>query len=119
VAGWEADGHVVAGVATAAVAAQNLQTESGITSKTVAQWVLSIRTAQTVRTCIANGHTAGDGGAVIGDAERRTVEDAARHGGLGGVDVLVLDEANLTDDRDRAVPLHRSAADGDETHRGR
>ena len=102
-AGWEADGHVVAGAATAAVAAQNLQTESGITSKTVAQWVASIRTAQTARTCIANGYTAGDGGTALSDAERRTVESAARHGGLGGVDVLVLDEANLIDDRDRAV----------------
>ena len=68
-AAWEAQGHVVAGAATAAVAAQNLATESGIAARTVAQWVHRIDHGQ----------------------------------GLAGVDVLVLDEANLTDDRDRAV----------------
>lgn len=71
---WEAQGLVVAGAATAAVAAQNLSTESGIESRTVAQWVHRIRTGS----------------------------------GLAGVDVLVLDEANLTDDRDRAT-LYRAA----------
>lgn len=65
---WEAEGYVVAGAATAAVAAANLSAESGIESRTVAQWVHSIE----------NGR------------------------GLAGIDVLVLDEANLTDDRDRA-----------------
>ncbi len=71
---WEAEGLVVAGAATAAVAAQNLAIESGIASRTVAQWVHRIRTG----------------------------------GGLSGVDVLVLDEANLTDDRDRAA-LYQAA----------
>jgi len=71
---WEAEGLVVAGAATAAVAAQNLTVESGIASRTVAQWVHRIRTG----------------------------------GGLSGVDVLVLDEANLTDDRDRAA-LYQAA----------
>ena len=74
-AAWEAQGHVVAGAATAAVAAQNLAAESGIAARTVAQWVHRIDHGQ----------------------------------GLAGVDVLVLDEANLTDDRDRAV-LYRAAA---------
>jgi conjugative relaxase-like TrwC/TraI family protein len=65
---WQAQGYVVAGTATAAVAAQGLVAESGIESLTVAQWLWRIE-----------------------------------HGpGLAGVDVLVLDEANLTDDRDRA-----------------
>jgi len=72
---WEAGGYTVAGAATAAVAAQNLALESGIESRTVAQWVHRIRTG----------------------------------GGLAGVDVLVLDEANLTDDRDRAT-LYTAAA---------
>ncbi|MFC4859505.1 MobF family relaxase [Actinophytocola glycyrrhizae] len=72
---WEAAGHTVAGAATAAVAAQNLATESGIPSRTVAQWLWRI-----------------DNGP-----------------GLTGVDVLVLDEANLTSDRDRAA-LYRAAA---------
>jgi len=71
---WEAEGLVVAGAATAAVAAQNLALESGIGSRTVAQWVHRIRAG----------------------------------GGLSGVDVLVLDEANLTDDRDRAA-LYQAA----------
>ncbi|MEU4807407.1 MobF family relaxase [Actinosynnema sp. NPDC023587] len=66
---WEAQGYVVAGGATAAVAAQNLAAESGIESRTVAQWRWRI------------GH----------------------RNGLDGVDVLVLDEANLTSDRDRAA----------------
>ncbi|MBA3487937.1 MAG: relaxase domain-containing protein, partial [Longispora sp.] len=73
-AAWEAQGYVVAGAATAAVAAHNLATESGIHSRTVAQWI-----------------------------------DRIEHGkGLLGVDVLVVDEANLTDDRDRVV-LYREA----------
>jgi conjugative relaxase-like TrwC/TraI family protein len=71
-AAWEAGGLRVAGAATAAVAAQNLQGESGIESRTVASWILSI-------------------------------QDRNNTGGLLGVDVLVLDEANLTDDRDRAI----------------
>ncbi|NNH24763.1 hypothetical protein HLB09_17045 [Pseudokineococcus marinus] len=40
---------VVAGAATAAVAAQNLSTESGIASRTVAQWVHRIRTGGGLR----------------------------------------------------------------------
>ncbi len=72
---WEAEGYTVAGAATAAVAAQNLALESGIGSRTVAQWVHRTRTGE----------------------------------GLSGVDVLVLDEANLTDDRDRAA-LYTAAA---------
>ena len=71
---WEAGGYTVAGAATAAVAAQNLHVESGMESRTVAQWVYRIRTGE----------------------------------GLSGVDVLVLDEANLTDDRDRAA-LYQAA----------
>jgi len=105
-AGWEADGHTVAGAATAAVAAQNLHTESGIGSKTVAQWVWSIKDSTAARRCVADNHTidAEDGTrAVLDEAGQRRVDRAARHGGLSGVDVLVLDEANLTDDRDRAV----------------
>lgn len=68
---WEAEGLTVAGAATAAVAAQNLATESGIASRSVAQWVHAIHA---------------EPGAVLRE-----------------VDVLVVDEANLTDDRDRAV----------------
>lgn len=77
---WEGEGYVVAGAATAAVAAQNLATESGIESRTVAQWVQSIRDP--------------------------------RQTGLQGIDVLVLDEANLTDDRDRAVLYSAAGSSG-------
>lgn len=66
---WEAQGFTVAGAATAAVAAQNLAAESGIASRTVAQWMFQIAVGR----------------------------------GLRGVDVVVLDEANLTSDRDRAA----------------
>ncbi|TCO46426.1 conjugative relaxase-like TrwC/TraI family protein [Actinocrispum wychmicini] len=72
---WEAAGYRVAGAATAAVAAQNLAAESGIASRTVAQWLWRID----------------------------------HRDGLAGVDVLVLDEANLTGDRDRAR-LYTAAA---------
>ena len=72
---WEAAGYTVAGAATAAVAAQNLAVESGIRSRTVAQWLWRI-----------------DNGP-----------------GLAGLDVFVLDEANLTSDRDRAR-LYQAAA---------
>jgi conjugative relaxase-like TrwC/TraI family protein len=64
---WEAKGLVVAGTATAAVAAQQLAAHSGIESRTVAQWLAQVE----------------------------------RGAGLAGVDVLVVDEANLTDDRAR------------------
>jgi hypothetical protein len=67
---WEAAGHTVAGAATQAVAAQQLQAETGIAARTVASW---------------------------------------RWVGLAGVDVLVLDEASLTEDRDRAW-LYAAAA---------
>lgn len=133
---WEAAGWQVAGAATAAVAAQNLTAESGIPSRTVAQWVWAIREAERARGIIAAGYQhpeqlpaddvrAADVGSRAGDragdevgarrapvelsaAERARVDQAAA-GGLAGVDVLVLDEANLTDDRDRAV-LYREAA---------
>jgi hypothetical protein len=72
---WEAAGYRVAGAATAAVAAQNLAGESGIASRTVAQWLWRIENWD----------------------------------GLAGIDVLVLDEANLTSDRDRAT-LYTAAA---------
>ena len=80
-AAWEAGELRVAGAATAAVAAQNLQSESGIGSRTVASWILSI-------------------------------QDRTNTGGLSAVDVLVLDEANLTDDRDRAVLYGEAARTG-------
>lgn len=73
---WETSGYRVSGVATAAVAAHNLQTESGIESRTAAQ--------------------------LIAQLDRGTNP-------LTGVDVLVLDEANLTDDRTRAR-LYAAAA---------
>lgn len=41
--GWEAAGLRVSGAATAAVAASKLQAESGITSATVATWLMDIR----------------------------------------------------------------------------
>lgn len=75
---WEAAGCTVAGAATAAVAAQNLAAESGISSRTVAQWLWRIDNSP----------------------------------GLDGLDVLVLDEANLTSDRDRAALYQAAACSG-------
>ncbi|CRK59177.1 Conjugal transfer protein traA [Alloactinosynnema sp. L-07] len=73
---YETRGLIVAGAATQGVAALNLHAESGITSRTVAQWIWRIN-----------------------------------HGpGLHGIDILVLDEATLTDDRDRAT-LYQAATD--------
>ncbi|MDV5145478.1 MobF family relaxase [Streptomyces sp. SBC-4] len=77
--GWEAQGLVVAGASTAAVAAANLKAEAGITSRTVASWLTGIRT----------------GGP-----------------GLAGVDVLVVDEAAMCDDRDIAELLAHARITG-------
>jgi len=63
----ESSGLVVAGAATAAVAAANLEADSGIPARTVAAWVRRIEQ---------------------GDGE-----------GLTGVDVLVVEEAAMVDDR--------------------
>ncbi|MCX5278261.1 relaxase domain-containing protein [Streptomyces virginiae] len=59
--GWEAAGLRVAGAATAAVAASQLQAESGITSATVATWLMDIR----------------DGGRRMADADVLVLEEAA------------------------------------------
>jgi conjugative relaxase-like TrwC/TraI family protein len=67
-AAYQAEGLVIAGTATQGVTAQTLQAESGIPSRTIAQWLWRI-----------------DNGP-----------------GLRGVDVLVLDEAGMIDDRARA-----------------
>jgi len=99
---WEAQGYTVAGAATAAVAAQNLHVESGIESRTVAQWVREIGVGDAGRAALAGGTITDP--ELLGQAQR----DAGLPG-LAGVDVLVLDEANLTDDRDRAA-LYQAAA---------
>ncbi|MEV6866669.1 MobF family relaxase [Streptosporangium subroseum] len=77
---WESRGLVVAGAATAAVAAANLSAESGIGARTIAAWLMH-----------------------IADPERR---------GLDGVDVLVIDEAAMVDDRDLAVLLGEAQRTG-------
>ncbi|WP_284741817.1 MobF family relaxase [Amycolatopsis sp. RTGN1] len=75
---YQAEGFVIAGAATQGTAAQNLQAESGIPSRTVAQWLYRIKEGP----------------------------------GLNGVDVLVLDEAGMTNDRDRAVLYQAADAAG-------
>ncbi|NUT43920.1 MAG: relaxase domain-containing protein, partial [Thermoactinospora sp.] len=74
----EADGHVVAGATTAAVAAANLQAEAGIPSTTIAGWMWRVE----------NGR------------------------GLRGVDVLVVDEAAMVDDRQMARLVAHAAETG-------
>ncbi|MFD6417035.1 MobF family relaxase [Streptomyces sp. NPDC060194] len=76
---WEADGLVVAGASTAAVAAANLKAEAGIESRTLTSWLTGIRAGGT---------------------------------GLNGVDVLVVDEAAMCDDRDIAELLAHAATTG-------
>lgn len=71
---YHAEGFVIAGAATQGTTAQNLQAESGIPSRTVAQWLYRINQGP----------------------------------GLHGVDILVLDEAGMTNDRDR-VKLYQAA----------
>lgn len=75
---YEGQGFVVAGAATAAKAVQELAAESGIGSRTVAQWMYRIETGQ----------------------------------GLAGIDVLVLDEAGMADDRARAALYQAAEAAG-------
>ncbi|MFE7194492.1 MobF family relaxase, partial [Kitasatospora sp. NPDC057595] len=78
---WEAQGRVVLGASTAAVAAANLRAEAGIQSSTVALLLQRIRQS---------------GGTL----------------GLVGVDVLVLDEAAMVDDRQLAELLTHAATTG-------
>ncbi|MEV4188819.1 MobF family relaxase, partial [Streptosporangium canum] len=77
---WESRGLVVAGAATAAVAAANLTAESGIASRTIAAWVARIN-------------------------------DPGRPG-LDGIDVLVVDEAAMVDDRALALLLREAERTG-------
>jgi conjugative relaxase-like TrwC/TraI family protein len=77
-AAYEATGQTVAGASTAAVAAANLQTEAGITSRTIASWLTR-------------------------------VDDGP---GLAGVDVLVVDEAAMVDDRHLARLLTAAGDSG-------
>ena len=65
---WEAEGYTVAGAATAAVAAQNLQLESGIEARTVAQWVREIGIGDAARAALAGGQLTDPG--VLGQAQR-------------------------------------------------
>lgn len=76
--GWQANGLVVVGASTAAVAAVNLEAESGIASATLASWLMRIRTGP----------------------------------GLAGIDVMVLDEAAMCDDRQVAELVAAAAATG-------
>ncbi|WP_433185690.1 MobF family relaxase [Actinoallomurus sp. CA-150999] len=80
-AAWHAEGLTVAGAATAAVAAANLQASTDIPAATIASWLNRIRSG------------------------RKDV-------GLAGVDVLVVDEAAMVDDRDLAQILQSAAASG-------
>ncbi|WP_214107270.1 MobF family relaxase [Acrocarpospora catenulata] len=75
---WSSRGLVVAGAATAAVAAAHLYGESGIPATTIASWLARIQ----------------DGP------------------GLSGVDVLVVDEAAMVDDRELAVLLTEAGRTG-------
>ncbi|GAB3977634.1 hypothetical protein GCM10029978_067880 [Actinoallomurus acanthiterrae] len=77
-AAWEADGMIVAGASTAAVACANLQLETGIRTMTIAGWLNRIQ----------------------------------RGPGLTGVDVLIVDEAAMVDDRQKAQLLAHAATTG-------
>ncbi|AZM64986.1 MULTISPECIES: MobF family relaxase [unclassified Streptomyces] len=70
--GWEAAGLRVAGAATAAVAASKLQAESGITSATVATWLMDIR----------------DGGRRMADTDVLVLEEAAMVDDRDAADLL-------------------------------
>ncbi|MGW0443765.1 MobF family relaxase [Streptosporangium sandarakinum] len=75
---WQAEGKVIAGTSTAAVACANLRQETGIPAYTIAKWLNRIE-----------------------------------HGpGLAGVDVLIVDESAMVDDRQLAVLLAHAAETG-------
>ncbi|GAA2627823.1 hypothetical protein GCM10010411_76290 [Actinomadura fulvescens] len=79
---WESEGKVVMGASTAAVAAANLRMEAGIPSMTIARLL------------------------------RRLPAEPGQPSFLDGVDVLVLDEAAMLDDRQLAEVLKHLAATG-------
>lgn len=82
---WKAEGLTVAGASTAAVAAHHLQTETGIKSATVAAWLWEV------------------GAVPVGAPPQQ---------GLVGVDVLVIDEAAMVDDRQMAALVAAAGVSG-------
>jgi conjugative relaxase-like TrwC/TraI family protein len=90
-AGWHAHGLVVVGASTAAVAAVNLQAESGIPSLTLASWLQRIRTGSGL---------AGVDAMVLDEAamcdDRQVAELVTAAGAAGTKLVLVGDPMQLT-----------------------
>lgn len=120
-AAYEAGGYQVAGAATAAVAAHHLQAEAGIEAATVAQWLARIQQSHNARLWVSNDFTCPPhiaaahpelAGLVLPPADQERCRQAAEHGGLAAVAVLIVDEANLTDDRDRAQLYQEAARTG-------
>lgn len=122
---WEAGGYTVGGCATQATTAHNLHHESGIASRTIAQVLWSAKEAARARLSQTAGYRSAvevvdplnpteDELAALSEApvlpvdEHEKVDELARYGGLASLDVLVIDEASMTDDR-AMVQLVREA----------
>ena len=115
-AAWEAAGYTVGGCATQATTAHNLNHESGISSRTIAQILWSARESARARISAEAGYrdatevadplapTESELAALreaplLPEDDRAQIDDLARYGGLAQLDVLVIDEASMTDDR--------------------
>lgn len=82
---WKAEGLTVGGASTAAVAAHHLQTETGIKSATIASWLWEVEAVPT------------------GNTPKK---------GLEGIDVLVVDEGAMVDDRQMAALVQAAGMSG-------
>lgn len=101
---WQDAGLSVAGASTAAVASAGLAAEAGITSRTIASWLLSLDSSQPDQARQSDQARRSDQAHQPGTAGQRV--------GLDGVDVLVVDEAAMVDDRALARLLSAAEVSG-------
>ena len=116
---WEAEGFSVGGAATQATTGHNLCAESGISSATIASILASTDAAARARLSIAAGMRDAEGIAdphnptpqelealavapVVAEHRHAFIVEQAQTGGLANLDVFIVDEASMTDDRSMA-----------------
>lgn len=128
-AAWEAEGFAVGGAATQATTGHNLLAESGIESATIASILVNTDASAVARLSVAAGfrdaefivdpHNPTDEeldalrrAPLIAEHLRPFVAERGEHGGLAPLDVLIVDEASMTDDRSLARLIAESQRTG-------
>lgn len=128
-AAWEAEGFTVGGAATQATTGHNLVAESGINSATIASILVNIDASARARLSVAAGFRDADFIAdphqptddeldalrrspLVAEHRREFLVELAETGGLANLDVLIVDEASMTDDRSLARLVSESQRTG-------